>query len=99
MQSSIQHVVIFNLKNSEEQHIRSFMGNSRTILSGIPNVQHFEAVKQVSVKNSFLYGFSMSFADDAAYQSYNAHPAHTAYLENYWFKYVSEFLEIDFKPF
>ena len=99
MLSSIQHVVIFNLKNSGEQQLQSFMENSRMILSGIPNVQHFEAVKQVSVKNSFRYGFSMSFADDAAYQSYSAHPAHTAYLEDYWFKYVSEFLEIDFKPF
>jgi hypothetical protein len=52
---------------------------------------------QVSTKNNYDYGFSMEFADQAAYTSYNEHPKHVDFVNNRWLKEVSRFIEIDFQ--
>jgi hypothetical protein len=54
---------------------------------------------QVSVKNDYTYGFSMVFAGQSEYTTYNNHPDHVAFVENRWNKEVSRFLEIDFKAY
>ena len=60
----------------------------------------FQAFKQVSPKNDYQYGFSMVFANQADYTTYNEHPDHVAFVQDRWMKEVSAFLEIDFeKPF
>ena len=37
------------------------------------------------------------FAGDAAYQAYNDHPDHVAFVQGRWIPEVSEFLEIDYQ--
>ncbi len=92
----IRHTVVFRLKHergsSEE---RSFLDRSLE-LSDIPNVQKFEQLRQTSPKNNFHFGFSMEFADQAAYDAYNIHPVHVAYVRDIWIPEVAEFMEIDY---
>jgi hypothetical protein len=38
----------------------------------------------------------MEFADDAAYQGYNNHPAHVAFVRDRWVPEVAAFMEIDY---
>jgi hypothetical protein len=38
----------------------------------------------------------MEFADQAAYQGYNDHPVHVAYVRDRWIPEVEAFLEIDY---
>jgi hypothetical protein len=38
----------------------------------------------------------MEFADQAAYDSYNAHPEHRSFVEKRWLQEVSDFLESDY---
>lgn len=95
---SIIHSVIFTLKHPvESETTKTFLEDGRKILSAIPSVQNFKVLKQVSVKNSYQFGFSMEFEDQVAYDEYNNHPAHTAFVKDRWEIEVAEFLEIDYE--
>ena len=52
----------------------------------------------MSPKNAFTIGFSMEFADQAAYDAYNAHPDHGAVDPRPLDAEVADFLEIDYTP-
>jgi hypothetical protein len=94
----IQHMVIFDMKyDKNSKEVSTFLEDGKRILSAIPVVQNFQAFKQVSPKNDYSYGFSMVFKDAAAYEKYNKHPEHVAFVENRWKKEVTRFLEIDFE--
>lgn len=66
-------------------------------LAAIPGVQNLECLKQISAKNNFHFGLSMEFADKEAYDRYNNHPEHAAFVNNRWVKEVAEFMEIDYQ--
>lgn len=94
----IRHTVAFRLRHpagSEQE--RDFL-HAALVLAGIPGVQRFEQLRQTSQKNGFQFGFSMEFADQAAYDHYNAHPVHTAFVAERWVPEVAEFLELDYEP-
>jgi hypothetical protein len=67
------------------------------VLATIPGVEKFEKLRQVSPKNDYSFGFSMEFADPAAYQSYNDHPEHARFVGERWRPEVERFLEIDYE--
>lgn len=95
---AIRHTVVFRLIHpvgSAEE--RLFLEAGQTTLSGIPSVQRFEVLKQVSTKNEYTFGFSMEFADQAAYDDYNRHPRHVQFVDERWKSEVAEFLEIDYQ--
>ena len=52
----------------------------------------------MSKKNDYEFGFSMEFADQAAYDAYNDHPKHVKFVEERWKREVERFLEIDYVP-
>ncbi|MBD2845576.1 Dabb family protein [Paenibacillus sp. IB182496] len=90
-------MVIFTLKHaSGSPEERTFLEDGRRILSAIPQVTQFRVCRQTSAKNDYAFGFSMDFASQADYDAYNAHPDHTAFVEQRWLTEVSRFLEIDF---
>ncbi|MDQ6435743.1 Dabb family protein [Mesorhizobium sp. LHD-90] len=94
----IRHTVVFTLRHkpgSPEE--RDFLDEAQK-LAGIPGVEKFEQLRQVSPKNDFRFGFSMEFSDQAAYASYNDHPFHVAFVRDRWVPEVEKFLEIDYKP-
>jgi hypothetical protein len=93
----IRHTVVFCLKHpagSAEE--RKFLADAMA-LKDIPGVEEFEQLRQVSPKNDYRFGFSMEFADEAAYRGYNEHPAHVAFVRDRWMKEVDAFLEIDYE--
>jgi hypothetical protein len=94
----IRHTVAFRLKHARgSAEERSFLEAGRA-LGAIPGVHRFERLNQVSPKNDFHFGYSMEFADEKAYQAYNDHPAHVAYVRDRWVPEVEAFLEIDYTP-
>lgn len=95
--ATIIHTVAFNLMHeSNSPEARKFLEDGRRLLSSIPTVQQFEVRKETSSKNDFEYGFSMKFADQAAYDTYNEHPIHVDFVENRWKKEVKDFMELDY---
>jgi hypothetical protein len=95
----IRHTVIFNLKHAHGSLMeKAFLRDARTALEHIPGVHKFEQLRQVSPKNEYRFGFSMEFADKAAYEGYDRHPRHVAFVQDRWNREVEKFLEIDYEP-
>ena len=95
----IRHTVVFTLAHphgSAEE--AAFLRDARLALETIPGVEKFEQLRQVSKKNDYRFGFSMEFADQAAYDGYNGHPDHVAFVRDRWIPEVEAFLEIDYVP-
>jgi len=92
----IRHTVSFSLKHDSGSAGEQEFLAAATRLREIPGVEAFEIVREVSPKNDFRVGISMEFADQAAYDSYNAHPEHRSFVEKRWLQEVSDFLEIDY---
>jgi hypothetical protein len=94
----IRHTVAFRLKHSEGSSEETAFLVAAKVLAAIPGVEKFEQLRQVSSKNDYRFGFSMEFADQAAYSGYNDHPEHVAFVRDRWVPEVAAFTEIDYVP-
>ena len=92
----IRHSVAFALNHTEGSAEEATFLDALRALAAIPGVEAFEVVAEVSPKNAYRHGVSMEFADRAAYEAYNAHPDHIAFVTQLWDREVGDFLEIDF---
>jgi hypothetical protein len=94
----IRHTVSFRLRHPTSSAAeRAFLDAAR-ILGTIPGVERFERLAQVSPKNEHTFGFSMEFADQAAYDAYDGHPTHRAFVSERWVPEVLSYLETDYGP-
>lgn len=94
---SIQHTVVFRLVHEHGSEAeRDFLETGRTTLTAIPGVADFTVNEQVSPKSDMDWQFSMVFADQGAYDAYNAHPAHVGFVTSRWEPEVAAFQEYDF---
>ncbi len=92
----IRHTVVFTLKHQAGSAEEGAFLRDAKVLAHIPGVEKFEQLRQVSPKNDYAFGFSMEFADQAAYTGYNEHPEHVAFVRDRWVPEVARFLEIDY---
>lgn len=94
----IRHTVVFKLKSPNNSLEEQNFLNAAKKLANIPGVENFESLKQTSKKNNFDFGLSMEFASQKLYDEYSNHPDHVQFIQEYWLKYVEDFLEIDYEP-
>ena len=94
----ILHTVTFSLRHPDGSAEEQAFLTAAEVLAKIPGVQRFEQRRQTSPKSDFAYGFSMEFADQAAYDAYNTHPDHVAFVADRWQSEVADFQELDFVP-
>lgn len=92
----IRHTVVFRLRHQSGSPEETEFLATGACLAQIPGVERFEALRQISPKNDYAFGFSMEFADQAAYDRYNDHPDHVAFVRDRWVPEVEAFLEIDY---
>ena len=93
----IRHTVSFVLvhpQGSAEE--ADFLAAAARLADVIEGVEGFEVLREVSPKNDFVHGLSMEFADRAAYEAYNEHPDHVAFVQGRWIPEVADFLEVDY---
>ena len=88
----IRHTVSFTLKHATGSGAERDFLDAALVLATIPGVE----LRQVSAKTDFAFGFSMEFADQAAYDAYNVHPAHVAFVRDRWVPEVERFQELDY---
>jgi quinol monooxygenase YgiN len=94
----IRHTVSFRLVHASGSPAEQEFLDAGAALAAIPGVQRFEQLRQTSSKNDYSFGFLMEFADQAAYDAYNSHPVHTAFVAQRWVPEVADFLELDYQP-
>lgn len=94
---SIRHTVVFRLVHAPATpDEKAFLRDGRRILSAIPGVEAFTVSRQVSAKSDAAFQFAMDFADQAAYEAYDRHPDHVAFVRDRWTGEVAAFQEYDF---
>ena len=94
----IRHTVAFRLHHEPGSAAERDFLTAALALADIPGVEAFEQLRQRSPKNDFTFGFSMEFVDRAAYDAYNGHPVHAAFVADRWVPEVADFLELDYEP-
>jgi heme-degrading monooxygenase HmoA len=95
----IRHTVVFALKHAHGSLMeKGFLRDAKVALETIPGVRKFEQLRQVNADNPYRFGISMEFADKAAYDAYDRHPRHVAFVQDRWNREVDSFLEIDYEP-
>ncbi|NGP17607.1 Dabb family protein [Devosia aurantiaca] len=92
----IRHTVVFSLKHASGSADEQAFLDAALVLADIPGVEKFERLRQVSPKANYAFGFSMEFADQAAYAAYNDHPDHVGFVRDRWVPEVASFQEIDY---
>ncbi|WP_426626100.1 Dabb family protein [Leifsonia sp. McL0607] len=93
----ITHTVTFRLAHDcGSAAERDFLDTAHRELSAIDGVHDFTINDQVGAKSDLTLQFSMVFADQAAYDAYNVHPAHVAFVSERWVPEVAEFQEYDY---
>jgi hypothetical protein len=96
----IRHTVVFRLRHAPGSAAEAdFLQTALERLTPIPGVERFEVLRQVGGQSSYRFSFSMEFAGATAYQSYNEHASHVAFVRDHWVPEVEEFLELDFEPY
>jgi hypothetical protein len=93
----IRHTVVFSLSHAQGSAEEADFLATAAKLAAIDGVEEFEILRETSPKNDYRFGISMEFADGAAYEAYNGHPDHVAFVQGRWIPEVSEFLEIDYE--
>ncbi len=91
----IRHAAMFRLKHADGSAAEAAFLKAAGILAAIPGVQNFEVQRQVSSKNEFSFCFAMEFENQKAYDYYNHHPDHVAFVRDRWVPEVEAFLEVD----
>ena len=93
----IRHTVTFTLVHEPGSPEEADFLAAQQALVSIPGVEAYELLREVSPKNDFRFGCSMEFAGPDAYQAYNEHPDHVAFVNHRWQDEVKDFLEIDYE--
>lgn len=92
----ICHSVFFKLKHPKNSPEETRFLEAAKTLALIPGVYNFHILKQISPKNNFEYGLSMEFNDQQQYDNYSAHIDHVQFIQEFWLKDVTDFIEIDY---
>lgn len=90
---TIQHTVAFRMNDGADADY--FLARAPE-LAAIGGVNDFEVLRQVGRKNDFTHCLSMYFDDQSAYDTYNSHPDHLAFVNDVWLPNVADFLELDY---
>ena len=90
----IRHQVVFTLKPEADE--ADFLA-AILKLQAIPGVEAFELMAEVSPKNGYAHALTMEFENRAAYEAYNEHPEHVAFVRDRWLSEVTDFQEIDYE--
>jgi len=93
----VRHGVVFTLKHPEGSPEEADFLKANSELASIPGVEAFEIMREVSPKNDYRFALVMEFADRAAYDAYNEHPDHVAFVQERWLAEVTDFQEIDYE--
>lgn len=91
----IRHSVVFRLAHGEGSQAEADFLTAIAALGLIPGVEDFELMREASTKNDYQFALTMEFANQPAYEAYNAHPDHVDFVSSRWGSEVADFLEID----
>lgn len=98
----ITHVVVFWTDKPHGENRDRLLAGARELLGAIPGVLEYRCGRPVPsprgvVDDSFAVAISMTFADQAAADLYQAHPLHVKFVNDYVKPYVKRFVVYDWE--
>ena len=94
----IRHSALFRLRHDAGSPAEASFLATVAGLASIPGVGDFQIARETSPKNPYDFVVAMTFADQTAYDDYNDHPSHVAFVRDRWLPEVAEFMEHDSEP-
>ncbi len=91
----IRHAALFRLTHAQGSAEEAGFLDALAGLRAISSVNDFEVSREISQKNPYDFAVSMRFTDQVAYDTYNTHPLHTAFVRDRWIPEVADFMEHD----
>lgn len=94
----IRHAALFTLNHPPGSPEEASFLAALADLASLPGVEAFQISREISPRNAFAFTVSMCFADQEAYDGYNQHPSHLAFVAERWLLEVASFMEHDTSP-
>jgi len=91
----IRHSALFRLSHESGSDAETAFLSAIADLARIPGVKDFQVLREISPKNNFDFAVAMSFENLAAYDAYNVHPVHVAFVRDRWIAEIADFMEHD----
>jgi Stress responsive A/B Barrel Domain len=91
----IRHAALFRLRHDAGSPEEAGFLTAAAGLAVIPGVNDFQIGRETSPKNPYAFVVAMTFSDQSAYDGYNDHPLHVAFVQDRWLPEVAEFMEHD----
>lgn len=91
----IRHAALFRLHHAAGSPAEAGFLAAVAGLATLPGVADFQIGRETSPKNPYDFVVAMTFADQSAYDGYNDHPLHVAFVQDRWLPEVAEFMEHD----
>jgi hypothetical protein len=94
----ITHTCVLRLKHAKGSVEEAAFVAAALDLASIRGVRDLDVVKQTSPKAPYTHCLTMTFATQADYDAYMAHPDHVAFTRDRWDEEVVDFMILDYEP-
>jgi len=95
--SSVEHLIIYNVKGVSEQDVDVMMAKGRQVLSTIPGVREVLAGRSVMTDADYRYTWLVRFCHPAVIDSYREHPVHIDFADMLFHPIAGERISIDYE--
>jgi fructose-bisphosphate aldolase class II len=92
----VEHLIIYNTRDTGEGATRAMMAEGRRVLGAIPGVRRVVTGTSVRADAPYLHCWLVRFAGPAVIDAYREHPAHRAFADERFRPVAADRISVDF---
>lgn len=92
----VEHVIIYNVENSDGSSVAAMIEEGRRVLAAIPGVREVFTGEAVREDSRYRFCWLVRFAHPAVIDSYRYHPAHVRFANNSFRPVAGDRISIDY---
>jgi fructose-bisphosphate aldolase class II len=93
----VEHLIIYNGPEGEEQRVEEVMAEGRRVLAAIPGVRHVFSGRALKEGAKYRYCWLVRFAHPKVIESYRQHPDHVAFADTRFRPLAAGRISIDYE--
>lgn len=95
--NSVEHVIVFNVKNIDEKATIDMIERGRSCLLSIPGVREVVTGEAVKSDSSYQYCWLIRFCHSSVIESYKHHPVHVDFADSLFRPVAADRISIDYQ--
>jgi fructose-bisphosphate aldolase class II len=95
--SPVEHLIIYNTSNTDEDDINAMMAEGRRVLAAIPGVREVFTGNAVQEEARYRHSWLVRFCHPAVIDSYREHPDHVAFADRHFRPVAGDRISIDYR--